>query len=91
LRFRLSSSDQVILSVLYTEKVLKMVEKENKIIFVVDKRASKADIKRSVERAFNVRVESVNTLITPKGEKRAIVKLKPEYKATELATKLGML
>jgi Ribosomal protein L23 len=53
--------------------------------------ASKADIKRSVERAFNVRVESVNTLITPKGEKRAIVKLKPEYKATELATKLGML
>jgi len=91
LRFRLSSSDQVILSVLYTEKVLKMVEKENKIIFVVDKMASKADIKRSVERAFNVRVESVNTLITPKGEKRAIVKLKPEYKATELATKLGML
>jgi large subunit ribosomal protein L23 len=68
-----------------------MVEKENKIIFVVDKMASKADIKRSVERAFNVRVESVNTLITPKGEKRAIVKLKPEYKATELATKLGML
>lgn len=91
MRFRLSSSDQVILSVLYTEKVLKMVEKENKIIFVVDKMASKADIKRSVERAFNVRVESVNTLITPKGEKRAIVKLKPEYKATELATKLGML
>jgi large subunit ribosomal protein L23 len=31
--------------------------------FVVDKKATKHDIKKAVERIFNVRVRSVNTLI----------------------------
>ena len=37
-----------------------------------------------------VKVEKVNTLITMKGEKKAYVKLKPEYDASEIAARLGL-
>jgi large subunit ribosomal protein L23 len=30
-------------------------------------------------------------MITPRGEKKAYVKLKPEYKAADLAVELGIL
>ena len=74
-----------------TEKTMKMVEEENKLVFIVDRRANKPTIKRAIEELFDVEVEKVWTLITPRGEKKAIVKLKPEYKATDVAVRLGML
>ena len=82
---------KVILYPYFSEKVLKLIEGENKIVFIVDRRANKHKIKRAVELLFDVKVEKVNTMITPKGEKKAIVKLAPEYKASDLATKLGLL
>ena len=74
-----------------TEKVLSLVEKENKIVFVVNRKANKKQIKEAFEKVFGVKVERVNTLITIKGEKRAFIKLKPEYKASDVAAKLGIL
>lgn len=74
-----------------TEKSMRMVEEENKLVFIVDRRANKPTIKRAVEELFDVEVEKVWTLITSRGEKKAIVKLKPEYKATDVAVKLGIL
>ncbi len=74
-----------------TEKTMRMVEEENKLVFVVDLRANKHAIKRAVEELFDVEVEKVWTLITPRGEKKAIVKLRPEYKASDVAVRLGIL
>jgi len=82
---------EVILYPLVTEKVMGLVEKENKLVFIVDIRAGKKDIKRAVEELFDVKVESVRTLITPKGLKKAYVKLKSEYSASDLAARLGIL
>jgi len=82
---------EVILYPLVTEKVMGLVERENKLVFIVDIRASKKDIKRAVEELFDVKVESVRTLITPKGLKKAYVKLKSEYSASDLAARLGIL
>ncbi|MGC9122095.1 MAG: 50S ribosomal protein L23, partial [Thermogladius sp.] len=48
-------------------------------------------IKEAVERLFNVKVVKVNTVITPRGEKKAYVKLASEYKASDVATQLGLL
>ncbi len=76
---------------LATEKSLSLIEKNNTLVFIVDLRASKSDIREAVEKLFNVKVERVNTLITMKGEKKAYVKLKPEYKASEIATRLGLI
>lgn len=76
---------------LATEKTLSLIEKNNTLVFIVDLRATKNEIKEAVERLFGVKVERVNTLITMEGEKKAYVKLKPEYKASEIATRLGLI
>lgn len=76
---------------LVTEKAIRLMERENKLTFIVDRNASKKDIKEAVEKIFNVKVEKVNTLITPRGEKKAYVKLSKEYKAIDVATKLGVM
>ncbi|HIP84647.1 MAG TPA: 50S ribosomal protein L23 [Methanothermococcus okinawensis] len=73
-----------------SEKAMRLIEEENKLVFYVDKRATKRDIKRAVEELFNVEVSKVNVLITPKGEKKAYVKLKDEYDAGEIAANLGI-
>jgi large subunit ribosomal protein L23 len=77
--------------VVRTQKAVSLIEKENKLTFVVRIEATKEDVKRAVEKLYGVKVEKVNTLITPRGEKKAYVKLKPEYKASELAVKLGVI
>ncbi|WP_054839833.1 50S ribosomal protein L23 [Thermococcus sp. JCM 11816] len=81
---------KVIIRPLVTEKAVSLIERENKLTFIVDRRATKQDIKRAVEEMFNVKVEKVNTLVTMKGEKKAYVKLKPEYDASEIAARLGL-
>ncbi|MCS7142475.1 MAG: 50S ribosomal protein L23 [Aigarchaeota archaeon] len=82
--------DEVILGLVITQDTVPLVEKENKLTFWVSIKATKAEIARAVEELYDVKVERVNTLITPLGEKKAFVKLRPEYKASELAVKLGV-
>jgi len=74
-----------------TEKSLGMVERENKIVFVVDTKADKKQIKEAFEKVFEVKVAKVNTEIMLSGEKKAFIKLKPEFKAADVAVKLGMV
>lgn len=81
----------VVLYPLMTESASLMIEKENKLVFVVNLKASKADIKTAVEELYEVKVREVNIQITPQGEKKAFVKLHPDFKATDVAIKLGIL
>lgn len=74
-----------------TEKSVSLIEKENKIVFIVNRKANKKQIKEAFEKLFEVKVEKVNTLITKKGEKKAFIKLKKEFKASDIAAKLGMV
>jgi large subunit ribosomal protein L23 len=76
---------------LMTESASLMVEKENKLVLIVNLKASKNDVRKAVEELYEVEVEKVNLLITPQGEKKAFVKLHPNYKATDIAIKLGIL
>jgi large subunit ribosomal protein L23 len=82
---------EIIYYPLMTEAASLMVEKENKLVFVVNLKASKNDVKKAVEELYEVRVQKINLLITPQGEKKAFVKLHPDYKATDVAIKLGIL
>ena len=84
-------STEVIFYPLMTESASLMVEKDNKLIFIVNVKAGKSDVKRAVEQLYEVKVDKVTVLITPQGEKKAFVKLKPEYKASDVAIKLGIL
>ena len=58
---------------------------------MVDRKADKKQIKEAIEKVFEVKVDKINTEITADGEKKAYIKLKPEYKALDVATKLGMV
>jgi len=83
--------NDVIFYPLMTESASLMVEKDNKLIFVVNLKAGKGDVKRAVEQLYEVKVDRVTVLVTPQGKKKAFVKLKPEYKASDVAIKLGIL
>jgi large subunit ribosomal protein L23 len=74
-----------------TERSVSMIENENKLIFIVNKEADKDDISKAVKELYEVEAETVRTLITRQGEKKAFVKLKAGYNASEVAIKLGIL
>jgi len=74
-----------------TEVTSRILETENKLVFIVDTAATKVDVKKAVEQLYEVVVEKVNVVITSKGEKKAYVKLHPDYKAVDVAIKLGIL
>ena len=73
-----------------TEKIVRQIEIDNVLAFEVDRKFSKAEIKKEVEELFDVKVEKVRTH-TRKNKKIAYVKLKSDFVAADVATKLGML
>jgi len=81
----------VVLYPLMTEVSSRILETENKLVFIVNLKASKKDVKQAIEELYEVRVAKVNLAITPKGLKKAFVKLHPDYKAVDVAIKLGIL
>ena len=81
----------VILHPIITEVSSRILEAENKIVFAVSLKASKKDIKRAVEELYEVKVEKVTTVVTSKGVKKAFVRLHPDYKAVDIAIKLGVI
>lgn len=79
----------IIKAPIVTEKSAKLAQESNTVTFSVDTKANKTQIKQAVEKLFNVKVESVNTVnVRPKRKrvgryvgktnkvKKAIVKLK---------------
>lgn len=85
-----SKLHRVIYNVVISEKLFDMIENENKLAFIVDRRANKREIKKAVEILYDIKVDRVNTLILPDGRKKAYVRLSDEDDAGDLAAKLGM-
>lgn len=82
---------EVILYPLVSEKSIRLMESENKLTFIVSRDANKHKIKWAVEELYGVKVIKVNVVNTPKGKKKAYVKLSPEYSASEIASRIGVL
>lgn len=74
-----------------TEKAIRLMESENKMVFIVENRATKPEIRAEVEKLFEVKVIAVNTLNDTKGRKKAIVTLSPETPAIDIASRLGLM
>lgn len=85
------SNVEVIIRPWVTEKTSGLIERENTLVFEVNPAFNKPSIRKAVEQRFEVKVQAVRTLNTPDNRKKAFVKLAPEYKAQELATRLGVL
>ena len=73
-----------------TEKAVDKMDFENKMQFVVDDAAEKAEIGEAIEAQFGVTVENVNTMVTPQGEKKATVLLSEDDDAQEIASRIGV-
>jgi len=81
----------VVIHPVATEKAIALIEKENKMVFIVEKNATKKEIADDVEKSYNVKVEKVTVSITPQGRKKAYVKLQKGYSADELAARLKII
>ncbi len=76
---------------LSTEKTIRQMESENTLVFIVDKKATKEQIKKEIEILYKVKVARVNTAIDTKNRKKAYVRFSDETPAIDLATQLGLM
>jgi large subunit ribosomal protein L23 len=81
----------IIKFVLMTEKSIQLVETQNKLVFIVDRRADKEGIKKAAESAFGSPVQKVQTMVDQKGRKKAFIKFKQAGMAGEIAIRLGII
>ena len=73
-----------------TEKAVKLIELENTLLFQVDNKDKKPEIKKRFEAMFKVKVIKVN--VFSRGNKKyAYIKLNKENPAIDVATKLGLI
>lgn len=73
-----------------TEKATIQAEENNVLQFIVDVNDTKDKVKKELEALYKVKVYSVNTMLTSKGKKKAIVVFEEPNTATELASRLGI-
>ncbi len=81
----------ILIAPIKTEKAIGKIEYENALTFHVNLRSTKKEIRDAVEKLFSVKVDSVNTFVTSKGDKHALVRLNKESKADDVAVKLKMI
>ncbi len=75
---------------LTTEKAVRLIELNNTLLFEVDRRIKKPEIKKQIEDSFKVKVDDINSLIK-KNKKFVYVKLNEKTPAIDIATKFGMI
>ncbi|XP_055472182.1 60S ribosomal protein L23a-like [Psammomys obesus] len=75
---------------LTTESAMKKAQ-NNTLVFIVDVKASKHQIKEVVKKLYDIDVDKVNTLTRPDEEKKAYVRLAPDYDALDVANKIGII
>lgn len=83
--------DPVLLYPKVTEKTSRLIESENKLVFVVSDKSTRDQIKRAFEKKYGLKVKRVNTSRTFDGKKLAYIRLEERGKASELALKLKIL
>lgn len=85
-----TQATRIVLRPYVTEKTFSLIEKDQRICFIVDRDASKASIKEAIKTLYEEDVIDINTARTISG-KKAFVKFETVEKARDLATKIGML
>jgi len=76
---------------LTTESSMKLIEDSNTLVFIVDIKANKRQIKQAVKDLYNIECEKVNTLITPRGLKKSYVRLSKDFDALDVANRVGVI
>jgi large subunit ribosomal protein L23 len=53
----------ILIKPLYTEKIAKLQDKENKYAFEVDRESNKIEIQKEIEKRFEVKVTKIQTMM----------------------------
>merc|ERR1712241_747592 len=69
----------------------KKMEDNNTLVFICDIKSNKHQIKAAVKKLYDINVSKVNTLVRPTGDKKAYVRLAPDYDALDVANKIGII
>ncbi len=80
---------RILLHAYVTEKSMDEMERLNKLEFVVDRRANRAEVKRAIEELYSCRVAKVNMKIVRSG-KIATVRFAKDYSAEDIGTRAGV-
>lgn len=80
---------RILLHAYVTEKSMDEMERMNKLEFVVDRRATRAEIKRAVESLYQCKVAKVNVKIVRPG-KIATVRLADGFSAEDIGSRAGV-
>ena len=80
-----------VLYALASEKAVAGIERENKLTLVVEKNATKKQVKDEVEKNYGQKVRKITTLNSPHGLKKAFVAFEKPGVALELAAKLKVI
>ena len=83
-------ASKIIIQPYITEKTFNIIEKENKLSFIVHNKANKKQIRESMKIIYESDVIEVNTFNTIRG-KKAIMKFKNTDGARQPATNLGLV
>ncbi|GAA5937747.1 60S ribosomal protein uL23 RPL25 [Sporobolomyces koalae] len=76
---------------LNTESAMKKIEENNTLVFIVDIKSNKRQIKDAVKKLYDVKAVKINTLIRPDGRKKAFVRLEADVDALDVANKIGFI
>ena len=76
---------------LTTESAMKKIEDNNTLVFIVDKKANKRQIKDAVQKMYEIQCQKINTLIRPDGQKKAYVRLTSDFDALDVANRVGII
>ena len=74
-----------------TEKAMMMLESQNKLQFLVEREATKTQIAKEIEKSFGQEVKSVRTVMTTKGQKKAVISFTNDKAAEEVLSRLGIM
>ena len=76
---------------LTTESAMKKIEDNNTLVFIVDVKANKRQIKEAVSQMYEIQCQKINTLIRPDGQKKAYVRLTADFDALDVANRVGII
>ena len=74
-----------------TEKAMFILENVNQLSFLVEMEDRKEDIKVAIEKTFGKKIAAINTMMTTKGTKKAIITFEESNAAEEILSQLGIV
>lgn len=76
---------------LTSEKAMSEIENRNTLVMLFDRKATKPQIRKTILKIKDVKIQKINTMLDMNGNKKAYVRLCPEEDALVVSEQFGFL